>query len=518
MIENSVPVTLQPQTADRLVRRLSVRYLLVLVAVAALVGLDQIVVQPLLQRLGEFAPVINVAGRQRMLSQKLTKASLAFQAANSTPARLDHQVELRSTLDQWIVGHRALLEGNEELGIARLVTPEIDGQWKQLQPHWQVMRDAADALGRVDAATSAADRAPVSQLVASVLEHERHYLPTMDRIVKLLEREAAGEVRQLRLCALTIDSVVLLLLIGLGSFVVRPARKAIASQVEQLEARVAQRTEELDQANVALRHEIAERERAEANQQRLAAQLAHASRIATMGHLTAGLAHELNQPLAAITNFAEASDVLLEQTDVDEARLRQHARQIQQAALRAGQIVRGMRNFVQPQRGARVAIDLNAILREVVEFCHPEMLRRHVTCELTLAPKPLVIAADGIQIQQVIVNLLQNAMDALESLTGKERRIEVRGSEADGCAQVDVVDNGPGIPSDLVDAMFQPFHTTKAYGLGIGLSISRSIIEQHDGRIWATSATGNGAKFCFSLPTFRHDDLQPDETADSLCR
>ncbi|MDZ4783335.1 MAG: ATP-binding protein [Planctomycetia bacterium] len=507
--------SLLPHTADRLVRRLSVRYLLVLVAVAALVGLDQIVVQPLLQHLGEFAPVINVAGRQRMLSQKLTKASLAYQAAPTPEERERRRVELRSTLDQWVAGHRALLEGDVAIGIARIHTPEIDEQWHALQPHWQAMRDAARSLAELPATDAVGDTA---RLVAIVLEHERRYLPTMDGIVKLLEQAAARQVTRLRLCALSIDSAVILLLLGLGSFVVRPATRAIGSQVEQLEARVALRTEELDQANMALRREIAERERAEASQQHLAAQLAHASRITTMGHLTAGLAHELNQPLAAIANFAEASDVLLDQTNVDETRLREHARQIQQAALRAGQIVRGMRNFVQPQRGSRNPLDLNALVREVIEFCRPEMLRRQVECESTLTSAPLVVAADRIQVQQVLVNLLQNAMDALDASPVAERRIEVRTSEADGFAQVDVVDNGPGVAAELVDAMFQPFHTTKTNGLGIGLSISRSIVEQHLGRIWATSSVGAGAKFCFSLPCFHEYEHPRTETADSLCR
>ncbi len=510
-----MPGPLQPQSAERLVRRLSARYLLVLVAVAALVGFDQIVVQPLLQRLGEYAPVINVSGRQRMLSQKLTKAALAFQAAATESARDQRRDELSSTVAQWVTGHRALREGDPALGIVRIQSPVIDEQWRILQPHWQAMHDAAQALTELTDPLNADDTA---RLVNVVLDHEQAYLPTMDRIVKLFEQEAAREVFRLRFCALAIGSAIVALLLGLGSFVVRPATKAIRSQVEQLEARVAQRTEELDHANAALRHEIVERERAEANQQRLAAQLAHASRIATMGHLTAGLAHELNQPLAAIANFAEANDLLLAQANMDEDRVRAHSRQIQQAAMRAGQIVRGMRNFVQPQHGSPIALDLNAMVREVAEFCRPELLHRDVDCRLILATDPLVVWADRIQIQQVFVNLLQNAIDALVSSAAKERRIEIRTAGKSGQAQVEVSDNGPGIPESAAGALFQPFQTTKANGLGIGLSIARSIVEQHQGCIGAKKTAGGGATFYFSLPCHQaHDQLRP-ETADSLCR
>lgn len=512
-----MPAPLQPQSAKRLVRRLSARYLLVLVAVAALVGLDQIVVQPLLQRLGEFAPVINVSGRQRMLSQKLTKASLAFQAATTNPARAARRGELRSTLAEWVIGHHALRQGDPRLGIAHIQSPAIDQQWLILQPHWQAMHDAAQSLTVLDdSSTGATDEAETARLVNVVLEHEQAYLPTMDRIVKLFEEAAAHEVFRLRIGALAIGSAIIALLLILGYFVVRPAGKAIRSQVELLEARVAQRTEELDQANASLRHEIVERERAEANQQRLAAQLAHASRIATMGHLTAGLAHELNQPLAAIANFAEASDVLLSQSVTDEVRLRLHSQQIQQAALRAGQIVRGMRNFVRPQRGSPVAVDLNALVREVAEFCRPEMLHRGVDCRLQLTADPLLVNADRIQMQQVLVNLLQNAIDSLDDSRTNERRIEIHTFADEGAAQVEVADNGPGILDSDVAALFQPFRTTKANGLGIGLSISRSIVEQHQGRIGAKATAGGGATFYFSLPWRNEHDQPRPETSDSL--
>lgn len=499
---------------DRLVRRLSTRYLLVLVAVAALVGLDQLLVQPQLQRLGQFAPVINVAGRQRMLSQKLTKAALAYQVALDDRSRHERREELRSTLEQWTTAHRALREGSDALGVARIDTPAIAAQWDVVEPHRRAMGEAVTALLNSQDYSASED----TRLVNVVLKHEAEYLPAMDRSVKLFEQESDRAIAWLRACALTIGSGIILLLLGIGSFVVRPAARAIRSQVEELETRVELRTRELDTANQSLRREIVERERAEANQQRLAAQLAHASRLSTMGHLTAGLAHELNQPLAAIANFAEASDVILSGDGTTQPRLRQYAQQIQQAALRAGQIIRRMRNFAQPQPGARETIDLNALVHEVADFCRPEMLANDVMCRIQLAPVALLVRADAIQLQQVLVNLLQNAIDALKGISGMSRCIDLGTTEVDGLALVEVRDNGPGIPDNVRDALFQPFKSTKPNGLGIGLSISRSMIEQHQGRLWVDAPHGRGVTFSFALPLHHAHVTSRVELADGLCR
>jgi two-component system sensor kinase FixL len=505
-----------PESAQRLVRRFGFRYLAVLAAVAALVLVDQAVVQPMLTRLGEYAPVINLAGRQRMLSQKLSKAALAQQAATDEATWTRRRDELRETLAQWQSAHAALRAGDASAGISRRTSPTIEGAWKELDPHFLAMCAIAGELAAEDFDSS---RQSSGGRVADLLNHETSFLATMDSIVKLLEREAEREVGWLRRVDFAIGCAVIVLLIGLGAGVVLPATRTIRRQVESLEARVAERTRELDTANQSLRHEIVEREAAEANQQRLAAQLAHAGRVTATGHLTAGIAHELNQPLCAIANFAAASEVLLAREDVPHEELRQNVGHIQQAALRAGQIVRRMREFLRPQRAAPAVVDLGELIREVAEFCRPEIESAEAHCRLELADRPLKVRGDRIQIQQVLVNLLQNAVDAMRANEPEARAILVCAQIANEHARVEVHDNGPGFAPTVAKSLFSPFQTTKPGGLGIGLSIAQSILEQHGGRISAAaSALYSGANVTFTIPlATTHEPARTDSAVD-LCR
>jgi two-component system, LuxR family, sensor kinase FixL len=302
------------------------------------------------------------------------------------------------------------------------------------------------------------------------------------------------------------------LLVGLGGFVVRPATRVIREQVDLLESRVAQRTRELDDALASLRHEIQEREQAESRNRSLAAQLAHADRVESLGRLAAGLAHELNQPLGAIANYAAACDETLaaEGDEGARGRLQGYLRQMQQASLRAGAIVRRIRNFVQPSAGNLANVDVNTLVVEVVDFCRPEIARAEVELALELPTDEVAtVTADPIQIQQVLVNLVQNALQAMSSAPPQRRRLAIRVAAANGAAQVDVIDGGPGLADADPEILFAPFHTTKADGLGIGLSICRSIVEQHQGTIWAKSLPLGGAQFSFVLPLAAEHALQP---------
>jgi len=503
-------------SAQRLVRRLGIRYLTVLVVVAVLVLLDQAVVQPLLGRLGTFAPAINLAGRQRMLSQRLSKAALAQQAAADEATWSRRRDELRDTLLQWQKAHAALRNGDASAGIPIISSAVTTAAWERLEPHYRAMCAAAQRLASEDFdALRSRDHDPVAEL----LRHEGPFLTEMDQIVKLLEGEAERQVAWLRAVDFAIGATIIILLVVLGAGVVRPATQTIRRQVEQLELRVAERTRELDDANQSLRREIVEREAAEANQQRLAAQLAHAGRVTAMGHLTAGLAHELNQPLCAIANFASASEILLERADAPTAEVRENVGHIRQAALRAGQIVRRMREFLKPQRAAPVIVDVCELVREVAEFCRPELESAETLCRLELSGQPLFVHGDRIQIQQVLVNLLQNAVDAMRANELESRAILLRAANAEGAALVEVHDDGPGFDVAAADTLFSPFQTTKPGGLGIGLSIARSIIEQHGGRIWAAASTLNsGAKVAFTIPLASpHEPIRSDAAVD-LCR
>lgn len=504
-------------SADDLIRRLGTRYIVVLILVALLMVVDQAVVQPLLVRLDTYAPAVNLSGRQRMLSQRLTKAALLLESSDNEPDRDAFRTELRETLDQWTSSQATLLHGDPQRGIPVIASPEITAQWNSLRPHFDAMRAAAMRL--IDPAIHSNDSAATADAVGRIVANEAAFLSSMDRIVKLMELEAAAEISRMRACAMAIAAAVVLLLIGLGWFVVRPATRTIRRQVDNLESRVAQRTQQLADALSSLRHEIDEREVVETKYKTLAAQLGHADRVASIGHLTVGLAHELNQPLGAIANYAEACDVILSQSHhpSGDRRIRDNINYIKQASLRAGHIVRRIRNFVRPNRGTTVEADVNVLVEEVVAICRQEITQADVELVLDLKANVGIVAVDPIQIQQVLVNLVQNALQAMQSSTTKLRRLELRTSENSDSVRVDVADSGPGFTAAAADTIFEPFHTTKADGLGIGLSICRTIVDRHEGTIWAESKPGSGAQVSFTLPLARRHDASRSYETNCVC-
>jgi C4-dicarboxylate-specific signal transduction histidine kinase len=291
---------------------------------------------------------------------------------------------------------------------------------------------------------------------------------------------------------------------------------------------VSQRTAELAEMVASLQHEVAERKLAESRSRQLAAQLAHADRVAAMGHLAIGLAHELNQPLGAIANYASASDVILTQSAVttDDRRLQDYLQRIGEAALRAGQIVRGIRKFVSGAGGDAsdaVEADLGALLREVLELCQFEIRHASVVAALELSDRPAIVEVDPIQIQQVLVNLVQNALQSLQSCRADDRRLAIELEVDDDWAEVSVIDNGPGFDVADLDAPFAAFHTTKVEGLGVGLSICRTIIESHGGEI-RIHPTEGGAHLSFKLPLAKPKQFAPlnepsrISQSDAVCR
>jgi two-component system sensor kinase FixL len=502
--------------AEGLIRRLSGRYFLVLLAVAALVVTDQAIVQPLLVHMNSYAPAINLAGRQRMLSQRLTKAALALEVSGDEAARERYREELRTALAQWSSAHAALRHGDDQLGLPRLDSPQFNQAWAELEPDYQAMHSAGQRLAGERADSTPAETTSTVSIIAN---HEAAYLPVMERIVTLLEHDADRQVARLRIVALSIAVTIVTLLLGLGWYVVRPATAVIRGQVDRLESQVASRTRQLALANDSLRHEMSERQVAESKNRALAAQLAHAARISTMGQFTAALAHEINQPLAAVANDAATCELeLARSASVPRQSILAHVVHIREAALRAGQIVRRIRNFVRPTLESPVVqSDLNALVQEVVELVRFEAQQDDVEVALELTPEKATVLADPIQIQQVLVNLLQNAFQALRSCPRGPRRVYIRTSVADGTILVRVHDSGPGLSLDP-DLLFTPFTSTKPEGLGIGLSICRSIIAAHGGQIWVDRAISPGTTICFSLPLIPEQNVGSAPQLDSVCR
>ncbi|MDP7020107.1 MAG: PAS domain S-box protein [Pirellulaceae bacterium] len=247
--------------------------------------------------------------------------------------------------------------------------------------------------------------------------------------------------------------------------------------------------------------DITSRKRSAERLRQKEAELAHFSRVSAMGEMAAALAHELNQPLYAIANFAGTAEKLLETGGDTTARLGDINRQISGQALRAGEIIRCLRAFVSKTKGVRSTVDVNAMVRDSHKLLLPVARDEGATVRLALAEAPLNVNVDQVQIQQVVVNLLTNAFESLRSKDAENRVVEIgTAMTEDGDVQVSIKDSGVGISRELVGKLFEPFFTTKESGMGMGMAISRTIIESHGGRIWATPGDECGTVACFTLP------------------
>ena len=258
--------------------------------------------------------------------------------------------------------------------------------------------------------------------------------------------------------------------------------------------------------------DITERKRAEEERQRLRqleTDLAHLNRVSSMGELSASLAHEINQPItAAITDANTCLRWLTrDQPDLDEARAA--ASRIVQDGRRASEIVNRVRLLFKKGTPQRELVDLNEIVREMMLLLHSEAIQFAVLARTELAADLPQVMGDRVQLQQVLMNLMMNSIDAMKDMDGtRELTVQSRRGE-DGQVLISVSDTGVGLPPQHADKIFNAFFTTKTHGTGIGLRISRSIVESHRGRLWAIDNPPRGARFCFTLPT-------NGETSDSV--
>jgi PAS domain S-box-containing protein len=240
--------------------------------------------------------------------------------------------------------------------------------------------------------------------------------------------------------------------------------------------------------------------RAEQESRQHQAELVHVCRLSTMGEVATGMAHELNQPLSAIVNYAKGASRRLQTGIGDSEALVDAMRHISSQAQRAGEIIRRLRALVGKQPPVRNVVDLNYLVREVCGFVEFETGKLDVQIGTELADGEIPVDVDLVQIEQVLLNLVRNALDALEERPAGERELIIRTVVDDGEAVVSVHDNGPGIPPDRMAHLFDPFYTTKETGMGMGLPISQTILENHDGTIAAESEPGAGTVFRVRLP------------------
>jgi len=248
--------------------------------------------------------------------------------------------------------------------------------------------------------------------------------------------------------------------------------------------------------------DVTEHKRAEEQRQRLRqaeTDLAHISRVNMMGHLTASLAHEINQPIGAAVANAEACLQFLDRDQPDLAEAREAAFEMARDARRAAAIIDRVRSLYGKGSSQREMVDVNEVVREMILMLHNQASRYSVMMRTELAEKLPKVMADRVQLQQVLMNLMLNGIEAMRDTTG-ELSIKSQLAE-EGQLQISVIDTGVGLPAGNADQIFNAFFTTKSQGTGLGLAITRSIVESHGGRVWATANAGRGATFLFTLPS-----------------
>jgi len=252
--------------------------------------------------------------------------------------------------------------------------------------------------------------------------------------------------------------------------------------------------------------DISERKKVEQQIRQQHAELAHFARLSAMGEMAARLSHEINQPLESIAAFADGMSLRLKGADIDRDELSGAVDRIAADAHRAGEIIRRIRKFVRKRDVDHVPVDTNELVREVVRFVEYEAAGRRVSIKLALADGLPKAKGDPVEIQQVILNLVRNAFDASDRVPADKRICAVRTRRLDdGMVELTVEDAGPGISESLQQQVFEPFYTSKEEGLGMGLAISRSIVESHGGRIAAGPSPLGGAAIRITLLTCEED-------------
>jgi C4-dicarboxylate-specific signal transduction histidine kinase len=247
--------------------------------------------------------------------------------------------------------------------------------------------------------------------------------------------------------------------------------------------------------------DITERKRAEESLRQAQADLARANRVTTMGELTASLAHEVNQPIAAAVTNANTCLRWLTRDNPDVEEARSAAMRIVKDGTRAAEIIKRVRLLFKKGSPERALVDLNEVVRDMIVLLRSEATRYSISVRTELAADLPQVMGDRVQLQQVVMNLMVNGIDAMKDAEGARELVIKSERGEDAQALVSVNDTGVGLPPQQADRIFDAFFTTKSHGTGMGLRISRSIVESHGGRLWAAENSPRGASFYFTLPT-----------------
>jgi C4-dicarboxylate-specific signal transduction histidine kinase len=294
------------------------------------------------------------------------------------------------------------------------------------------------------------------------------------------------------------------LVVGWFSSWRRQAETELQQARDELQTRVEERTIELKQRNEQLLAEMAERKRAEEAYYEAQAELARVTRLSTLGALAASISHEVNQPLAAVVTNADACMMWLSSPSPNLEEARAAVDSIAREGTRASEVIRRIRAMFTKSAPEAARVAINDLIREVAALMQTEASRNQVEVQTELAADLPAVLGDRVQLQQVLVNLIQNAIEAMSAVTDRPKRLVIRSeSRGQDGVLVAVRDSGIGFDPKNDRRIFDAFFTTKAQGMGMGLAISRSIIEAHDGRLWASANSDQGATVQFTLPAER---------------
>lgn len=266
----------------------------------------------------------------------------------------------------------------------------------------------------------------------------------------------------------------------------KKSEDALQEALDHLEVRVSERTAELLKTQT---------------------ELAHLSQVLSMGELTASIAHEINQPLTAVVTQGHACVEWLSADPPNLEKARRTVERIIQDGTRAGATISRVRALFKKEVPVKDWLDVNDVVHELTTFLREEAVRRGIHMKTDLVPGLPKVKADRVQLQQVLLNLLMNGMDAMDNVTDRRKELVVVARVEEANVVVRVEDSGKGLDAQTAERVFVPFFTTKPHGVGLGLSLSRSIIEAHEGKLWASARPAGGAVFQFTLPAFGGSDV-----------
>jgi two-component system, LuxR family, sensor kinase FixL len=247
--------------------------------------------------------------------------------------------------------------------------------------------------------------------------------------------------------------------------------------------------------------DITRRKETELELQEQRAELAHVARVSMMGELAASLAHELNQPLTAILSNAQAALRFMSSKPADLEEVREILQDIVNDNSRAGEVIRRMRALAKKEELEFATLDIASLIRDVMALVHSDAILQNIRISLELEENLPLVRGDRVQLQQVVLNIMLNAFDAMKECLPSERKVKLQArANGEESIKVAVTDRGTGLKGDNLEKIFQPFYTSKRDGLGMGLSICRSIIEAHGGHLWAKNNNSTGATFYFTIP------------------